>query len=192
MTRADLQREKLLNAMIFFTENTRHCHKLKLFKLLFFLDFEIFRQTGKTVTDLVYFAWPMGPVPNKLVDELKAPRPDMSAAIRITSASSIDEDFGSNALLFKPKRPFDDDCFTRREMAEMERLAEIYREAYAKQMTDVSHLRGAPWHTIYEVQKKHQAVIPYELALDGKPDSITKERAEEIRQEERELSAFFK
>ena len=34
MNRAEVQREKLLHAIIFFTKNTRACHKLKLFKLL--------------------------------------------------------------------------------------------------------------------------------------------------------------
>jgi hypothetical protein len=33
----------------------------------------------------------------------------------------------------------------------MKRLAEIYREPYAKHMTGVSHVPGAPWHTVYEV-----------------------------------------
>ncbi|KAB2896320.1 MAG: SocA family protein, partial [Kofleriaceae bacterium] len=68
------EREKLLHAIIFFTKETRACHKLKLFKLLYFLDFQIYRETGKSVTGLGYFARPMGPVPRDLDDEFSAPR----------------------------------------------------------------------------------------------------------------------
>src|SRR5215472_1919492 len=65
------QREKLVNAIIFFVSNTKRCHTLKLFKLLNFLDFEHFRQTGFGVTGLEYKAWPKGPVPSALWHEFK-------------------------------------------------------------------------------------------------------------------------
>ncbi|MEX2716757.1 MAG: type II toxin-antitoxin system antitoxin SocA domain-containing protein [Candidatus Sigynarchaeota archaeon] len=167
MNRAALQREKLLNAMIFFTKNTRHCHKLKLFKLLFFLDVEVYRETGKTCTGLRYFAWPAGPVPNKLFDELKSPGPDLRAAL-------------------SRHREFDDSCFTARELVKMAQLADVYRDARGKAMTDVSL-----WHTVYVVEQRHQAEISFELALDGKPGSVTKQQAAEIKEEERELAALF-
>lgn len=78
------QREKLLSAIIYFIANTRRCHTLKLFKLLYFLDFEHFRQTGQSVTGLRYVAWPMGPAPAQLWHELDAPQPDLAAAVSVT------------------------------------------------------------------------------------------------------------
>ena len=45
-------REKLINAIIYFAQNTKYCGKIKLFKLLYFLDFWHFKQTGKSVTGL--------------------------------------------------------------------------------------------------------------------------------------------
>ena len=50
------EREKLLNAMVFFCQKTKHCHTLKLFKLLNFLDFEHYRQAGRTVWFVVFIA----------------------------------------------------------------------------------------------------------------------------------------
>ena len=47
------QREKLLNAIVFFVTRTKNCNTIKLFKLLNFLDFEHYRQTGESVTGLV-------------------------------------------------------------------------------------------------------------------------------------------
>ena len=65
-------REKLLNAIIYFLGETNHSHTLKLFKLLNFSDFEHFRQTGRTITGLDYRALPMGPVPHEAIDEIKS------------------------------------------------------------------------------------------------------------------------
>src|SRR3982074_1597293 len=41
-------REKLINVIVFFASNTEHCGKVKLFKLLYLLDFAHFRQTGRS------------------------------------------------------------------------------------------------------------------------------------------------
>jgi hypothetical protein len=43
------QREKLVNAIIYFCHNTKYCGKTKLMKLLYFLDFIHFKQTAKSV-----------------------------------------------------------------------------------------------------------------------------------------------
>ena len=39
-------REKLINTAIYFADQTRHCGKIKLIKLLYLLDFEHYRQTA--------------------------------------------------------------------------------------------------------------------------------------------------
>lgn len=52
--------EKLINAIIYFCTNTQVCMKTKLFKLLYLLDFEHFKVTGKSVTGLEYKAWKLG------------------------------------------------------------------------------------------------------------------------------------
>jgi hypothetical protein len=46
------ERDKLINAIIFFAKNTRFLGKTKLCKLLYFLDFEHFKETGRPVTGL--------------------------------------------------------------------------------------------------------------------------------------------
>jgi hypothetical protein len=47
-------REKLINAIVYFLGATKHAHTLKLFKLLNFSDFEHFRQTGRSIFNLEY------------------------------------------------------------------------------------------------------------------------------------------
>jgi uncharacterized phage-associated protein len=68
-------RDKLINAILYFAERTRGLGKIKLFKLLYLLDFEHFRQTGSPVTGMEYRAWKMSPAPAALVqiwDDLDA------------------------------------------------------------------------------------------------------------------------
>jgi uncharacterized phage-associated protein len=77
------EREKLINAIIFFANNTKHLGKIKLFKLLYLLDFEHFRQTGRSVTGLDYRAWKFGPVPIDLYQEWDEPEQDLADAISI-------------------------------------------------------------------------------------------------------------
>src|SRR6266436_3656064 len=105
-------REKLLNAIIYFLRETNHCHTLKLFKLLNFADFEHFRQTGRTITDLDYRALPKGPVPTKLYDEIKrGGETDLKTAIQLFEV----KDEITDALLrrdLKPRSQFEKKWFT--------------------------------------------------------------------------------
>ena len=39
-------REKLLNAIVYFANHTKSCGKTKLYKLLYYLDFTHFKETG--------------------------------------------------------------------------------------------------------------------------------------------------
>jgi hypothetical protein len=48
------EREKLIQSVIYFAKNTEFCGKVKLFKLLYFLDFEHYKMTGRSVTGLKY------------------------------------------------------------------------------------------------------------------------------------------
>lgn len=185
-------RDKLLHAIVFFVNKTKHCHKLKLFKLLFFLDFEIYRQTGKSTTGLRYYAWPKGPVPRDLNAEIRSPPMDMQSVLALRVAPADDPDADSR-LNIKPRVDFDESHFTRRELDEMKRLAEIYRDATGYLMTDASHARGEPWDQIYRIEGRRQALIPYDLALDDdRPGTVTKEWADEIEREARAAAALFK
>jgi len=44
------ERQKLIQACVYFAANTQGCGKVKLFKLLYLLDFAHFRETGRSVT----------------------------------------------------------------------------------------------------------------------------------------------
>jgi len=183
------EREKLLEAVKYFAGHTKYCGLTKLFKLLFFLDFDHFRETGRSVTGLTYEAWPMGPVPADLYQEVKGqPGPDMATHLKIEDPSEIqveeDRPFVSDALntvggeptarairnvrvpaKIKALKPFKSKLFTKRELRLMESIAFIYKELTAAQISEVSHLKGKPWQV---TKTKHglRAPIDYMLALD--------------------------
>ncbi len=76
-------RIKIINAIVYFANNTKYCGKTKLLKLLYFLDFRHFKETGKSVTGLDYYAWNMGPVPKDVYEELSGKmKPDLKQAIQ--------------------------------------------------------------------------------------------------------------
>ena len=155
------EREKLINAIIYFAKNTRFLGKTKLCKLLYFLDFEHFKETGRAVTGMDYFAWKMGPVPVKLYEEVDMPEPDMAERVgfveKLTRRGPM--------LVVKPIAEFDDSHFTKRELRIMKSLAEEFGDTQADDMIETTHLENQPWHKIYVEQGQRQGHIPYELAL---------------------------
>ena len=163
------QREKLINAIIYFVRNTKHCHTLKLFKLLNFLDFEHYRQTGRAVTEQKYVAWKQGPAPNALWHEMqKGGAADFQKAILLVAHK---DDLTDKLLRreIKPKAAFDKRLFTKRELEIMERLAFFFEDLKAEDMSEFSHKQSLPWHKVFARGKGEGREIPAELALRSEP-----------------------
>jgi uncharacterized phage-associated protein len=162
-------REKLLNAIIYFLRETNHCHTLKLFKLLNFTDFEHFRQTGRTIFGLDYRALPKGPVPTALLDEIKrGGANDMKAAINIVGVKDdVTDELKRRDL--KPRVAFDKKWFTPRELKVLARIAEFFRDLKADDMSEFSHENKKPWASVYDNGKGQGRLIPPELVFDAEP-----------------------
>lgn len=162
-------REKLLNAIVYFLRETKHCHTLKLFKLLNFADFEHFRQTGRTMFGLEYRALPKGPVPTSLFEEIKrGGESDLRAAIALFE---VKDDITDEVLRrdLKPRVEFDKKWFTKREMKVLARIAEFFRDLKASDMSEFSHQNRKPWASIYSNGKGQGHLIPPELIFDADP-----------------------
>jgi uncharacterized phage-associated protein len=140
------EREKLINAIIYFAQNTRYLGKVKLFKLLYLLDFEHFRMTGKSVTGLDYYAWKFGPVPVALYQEWEAPEADLRKAVRALAN-------------------FDDSQFTKRELQIMQNLASQHRDAKSPDMVDLAHVENGAWAKVWNNGQGLNNLIEYRLAI---------------------------
>lgn len=175
---AQHSREKLINAMTYFVTKTDYCNKTKLLKLLYFLDFRHYAETGLSVTGLTYQAWKHGPVPKSLWEEFNNPKQDMEESFWFNTIHLEDR----NIFEIKAKNNFDDGYFNDREISLMDALVDEYKKTLAEDIVNDTHLENKPWHTVYKVQKKKSGEIPYELALrkheKDEMAAIIKEREE--------------
>jgi len=176
-------REKLINAIIYFADHTKYCGKTKLLKLLYFLDFKHFKQTGKAVTGQDYFAWDMGPVPRELFEELSGNmKPDMKTAIDDLPAEGFQK--------IQPKKKFDPRYFSNREMKILEEVAFIFQDAKADVMVETTHLYNEPWDRTLK-EKGEFKKIDYMLAIDSEIVSLPYDEAKDRIEERSEMYKIF-
>lgn len=156
-------RNRLINAVVFFADSVRHCGKIKLFKLLYLLDFEHFRQTGKSVTGIDYQAWKFGPVPIELMEEWDDMSEDLRRVVHIEPEKVID--FVRETVKVNDGVAFDADDFTPRQLRIMSELAERFCTTYSPTMIDVTHEQNGAWEKVWRQGHGAHQVIPYELAV---------------------------
>jgi uncharacterized phage-associated protein len=172
------EREKLCQAVLFFAHHTNKLGKTKLFKLLFFLDFEHFKLVGRSVTGSRYNAWEMGPVPADLAGEFEQLGEDIRACVEVRTTLTMK----GKMQKIVPRKAFDSRHFSKRELELMDQLAREYRNATAAQIIEETHLENKPWHQIYRVENRPGQPIPYDLALNRQETELmqrqVRERAE--------------
>src|SRR5205807_5695576 len=144
----DYQRNKLINAVLYFASKTKFCGLTKLFKLLYFLDFEHYKLTGRSVTGLDYYARKMGPVPVALYDEIAAPEPDLAEKIGLKAKPTK---YKKPLIQIEAKSKFDPSHFSKRELRLMESLASEYCNALADDLVEATHIETLPWHQVFNV-----------------------------------------
>jgi uncharacterized phage-associated protein len=183
-------REKLLQAIVYFAHHTKNLGKTKLTKLLYFLDFIHFRQTGKSVTGLDYYAWDFGPVPRDLWQELSDPETMPDDLKRVIAIQPIPTQRGGELQKIAPRKEFDPKFFSPREIKILSTVAEIFAEANAEDMVEASHLKNQPWDKTVKGKGKGE-YIDYLLAVDGSADALPLEVIEERLEEMAEMRRLF-
>lgn len=178
----NMYRAKLLNAILFFAKNTKHCNTTKLSKLLCFLDFTHFKQTGFPCIGLKYYAYPNGPLPYDFWSEVREGNTPEDFKNKLTIIKRID-DFAPNykELEFKAVENPDMSVFTPREQKIMVDLAFIYKEANAKDISEVSHLPNQPWQ-ITKTKRGERCLIDYLLSIDEKAEINLEEAKQSLKE----------
>lgn len=185
-------RQKTLEAILFFSskKGVKNPSKMMMFKLLAELDFRHFQETGLFVTGLKYQAYPKGPVPKSLQDEITTDKKDLvlpedfKGTLTIQDTEFEDEK-GRRHRGFKyiPTRKPNLKVFSPREQRIMVRVADIYRFSSATEASDASHEPGKPWTKTIQMHNVGATINPFEVLDLTKP--LTKEIAEErIRERE--------
>jgi uncharacterized phage-associated protein len=154
------EKEKLYNAIIFFIKNTQYCTKTKLMKLLYYLDFLHFKETGKSVTGLKYKAYNFGPYPEVVGSKINNRDPELCGYVDCKKVPGEKEYF-----TFTPKKVFNDQYFTKREKRILENVAFIFKDVKTEAIVEASHLKNHPWDRTRR-EKGDKQEIDYLLALD--------------------------
>lgn len=183
MTNQERRREKLKNAVLYFVKNDKTVGLTKLMKLLFYLDFRLYRACGESLTGQTYEAWKFGPVPADVWRELHEKQDchlGLKSVVKIvpTKEDPRDEATGIK-LVALPKAKFSDTYFTFREIKEMQAVSEMFRGLPAYLVVKASHASNDPWDVTIKT-KGEKSIVNYELALEGL-DEEEKEYIHEVR-----------
>ena len=167
----NINEQKIVNGIKYFVKHTHNVGRTKLFKLLYFWDFRYFKKFGMSVTCYDYYTYPFGPVPKMLYGQIlndKLP-PILHNEISIIQVEN-DEDYEDTYTKFKvcikPRRnKIDTSWFAPHEFDMLVEVAEIFKNATARKMTELTHLHNTPWDkTVKEFGYDH--LIEYFLAVD--------------------------
>jgi len=186
----NIYRKKLINALLYFAKNTKFANMTKISKLLYFLDFGHFKQTGYPSIGFEYFAFEKGPVPKSFwleVKDGKVPEDLRNEIALITKKDELNP--GRKEIEFRAKTTPDLSVFTPREKKLLKELVFIYRDAKAWEISEASHLENQPWDITFHKKGKN-AHIDYLLAIENSL-GITKEEAKESLKEHFEMVYNF-
>ncbi len=174
---------KIINGIKYLVSHTKNVGRTKLFKLLYFWDFGHFKKFGMSVTCYEYYTYPFGPVPKILYDQiLNEDLPPLFkneiAIIKVDNDEDYDDTYTKFKVCVKPKRQKIDTSFlTPNELNILENVAFTFRDATARQMTELTHLHNSPFDQTVKKNGMYQP-IDYFLAMDDE-STLDLEQAKE-------------
>ncbi len=150
-----INEKKYKNLILFFANKIKNgtLGKLKIMKLLYFLDFDYFEKYGKSITGDEYLRFDYGPVPRtakRILEKMNG------NDIKIINKKVA---FGYNdRQLIEPLKDFDMSLFSKEELLMMQETAGKWEKFSGTEMKIASH-GEAPW-----IATKPNDVIDYNLA----------------------------
>ena len=152
---AKINQKKYKNAILFFAKRIRNgtLGKVKLMKLLYYLDFDFFEKYGRSVTGDQYLRFEMGTVPRMAKKILDGMKDKELKIVKKKVAEGYNDQEHIEAL-----KDFDLGVFTREELLMLEEIADKWEKFTGSEMKNASH-GEAPW-----IATKPDNVIDYNLA----------------------------
>lgn len=165
--------EKLKAILLYFCTYTepRFLGKVKLMKLIYFLDFMHLKKYGAPVTFDNYVNLDHGPIPSTILNLVNEVSDDFDSA-RLSDVISIEKPPQSDIHRIKSPREFTKDdsrFFTKSELKILDQVCQRFGDKNTKYIEDVSH-EEAPWK-----ETKFLEPIPYTLAVKDK-DCLVSEK----------------
>lgn len=149
-----LNEKKYQNIILFFANKIKNgtLGKLKMMKLLYFLDFDFFEKYGKSITGDKYSRWENGPVPQaaeKIIKKMN--NVDIKISRRKVGAGYNDQQHIEALKIFDLK------LFSKEELMMMDEIADKWEKFSGTEMKNASH-GEAPW-----IATKPNEIIDYNL-----------------------------
>lgn len=149
-----INEKKYKNTILFFAKKIQNgtLGKLKMMKLLYYLDFDFFEKYGRPVTGDEYLRFENGPVPRMAEKILK----QMSGKeIKITSRK-MPKGYNDQQHI-EPLADFNPESFSKEEILMIEEIADKWEKFTGAEMKSASH-GEAPW-----IATKPDNIIDYNL-----------------------------
>jgi uncharacterized phage-associated protein len=150
-----INQKKYKNAIIFFAKRIQNSTlgKLKMMKLLYYLDFDFFEKYGRSITGDEYLRFDNGPVPRMGEKILKQMNGKEIKIIRRKIGNGYNDQMHIEALV-----DFNVDVFEREELLMLEEIAGKWEKFTGTEMKNASH-GEAPW-----ISTPSDGFIDYNLA----------------------------
>ena len=150
-----INEKKYKNAVLFFAKKIQNgtLGKLKIKKLLYYLDFDFFEKYGKSVTGDEYLRFEYGPVPRMAEKILK----QMEGKEIKTTRRKIKKGLNDQQHI-EPLKDFDLSVFSKEELVMLDEIANKWEKFTGTEMKMATH-GEAPW-----ISTEPDAVIDYNLA----------------------------
>ena len=152
---AHINEKKYKNAILFFAKKTQNgtLGKLKIKKLLYYLDFDFFEKYGKSVTGDEYLRFEHGPVPRMAEKILKQMEGKEIKITRRKIKEGLNDQQHIEAL-----KDFDLSVFSKEELVMLDDIAGKWEKFTGTEMKMATH-GEAPW-----ISTEPDGVIDYNLA----------------------------
>ena len=152
---AKINEKKYKNIILFFANKIRNgtLGKVKLMKLLYFLDFDFYEKYGKSISGDKYLRFEMGPVPSMAEKILKQMNNKEIKIVR----KKIKTGYNDQQLI-EPLKEFDINVLSKEELFFMEEIADKWEKFSGTDMKNASH-GEAPW-----IATKPNETIDYNLS----------------------------
>jgi len=169
MNPISFERERIQNLALYFVQNTKYVSTTKLCKLFYFLDIDVYVQTGFSVTNLQYRAKPRGPVPMEIWADIQDKRRnkytyfDLFEIIKRETRRSSKTENDEIYLIAKKKKTFNNTYFSEIELQILQAICKKFYESLGTEMSEESHLHGSPWKEAWKEGKGDGDLIDFDL-----------------------------
>ena len=168
---------KLKAIILYFSINTKYLGKVKLMKLIYFLDFMHLKNYGRPITYDNYVNLEHGPIPSTIKNLIDDAGEDIGSSIfRDTiKVEKKARPTGNIMIKFIPKRKFEDfdrKYFSESEFEILEAVTNKFKNSTSDQIEDASH-KESPWK-----ETEYLDPIPYTLAAKDVDSKVTEKEIE--------------